>query len=362
MVESKAAVRERLESDDSWKTKTKTKLSIDDISNLLDVCTDNTYFTFEGKIYKQTDGSPMGSSISGTIADIFLQKLEKSIITGNTKIHLWTRYMDDVLAVIDSDASDEILQLLNSFHPNIQFTIEEEEQGKLPFLDVMIMRNEDSIKTKVYRKSTHTDRYLNFNSFHHVANKMSVVDTLVFRAFTVCHKDHLEEEFDYIRKVLVKNDYPIKFINSRISRMKRKIENPTSTSSIQQPRAHFRLDEAPICLNKNPFNFPLQKLQTAAPPPIQNLSQLISEQEQANEEKVEEKERWVPIPFMGLLSNKITGLLRRKMKWKITFTPGTKLKRFLESVKDPEEASPPGIYEIPCEPPCKETYIGQSVD
>ena len=42
MVESKAAVRERLENDDSWRTKTKTKLSIDDISNLIDVCTDLT--------------------------------------------------------------------------------------------------------------------------------------------------------------------------------------------------------------------------------------------------------------------------------------------------------------------------------
>ena len=65
---------------------------------------------------------------------------------------------------------------------------------------------------------------------------------------------------------------------------------------------------------------------------------------------------------MGLLSNQIAGLLRRKMNWKITFTPGTKVKRFLESTKDPEEGSPPGIYEIPCEPPCEGRYIGQSLD
>ena len=64
------------------------------------------------------------------------------------------------------------------------------------------------------------------------------------------------------------------------------------------------------------------------------------------EEKTEEKERWVPIPFMGEMSNNIAGLLRRKLLWKITFTPGSKIKRFLESPKDPEEKNSPGIYEM----------------
>ena len=44
-----------------------------------------------------------------------------------------------------------------------------------------------------------------------------------------------------------------------------------------------------------------------------------------NESQDQEKEEpWIAIPYVGNLSNKIAGILRRKLKWKITFTPGAK--------------------------------------
>ena len=46
--------------------------------------------------------------------------------------------------------------------------MELEEDDRIPFLDVGISRNPDgSLHYSVYRKPTHTDRYLNQRSFHH---------------------------------------------------------------------------------------------------------------------------------------------------------------------------------------------------
>ena len=45
-----------------------------------------------------------------------------------------------------------IRSVLNSFHKNIQFTYEIESNAKLPFLDILLMRNHDNITTTVYRK------------------------------------------------------------------------------------------------------------------------------------------------------------------------------------------------------------------
>lgn len=62
---------------------------------------------------------------------------------------------------------DEILSLINCCNDNIEFTKEPEKDGQLPFLDILIIRQPDNtIKTRLNRKSTHThtNRYLNFKS------------------------------------------------------------------------------------------------------------------------------------------------------------------------------------------------------
>ena len=53
---------------------------------------------------------------------------------------------------------------LNQQHSNIKFTIEEEVDKKLPFLDVLLDNN-GPLKTSVYHKPTFTGLYTNFESF-----------------------------------------------------------------------------------------------------------------------------------------------------------------------------------------------------
>ena len=60
-----------------------------------------------------------------------------------------------------------LLHHLNSVRPTIKFNMEVEEGGSLPLLDTKITRKEDGkLDITVYRKQTHTDRYLHFRSHH----------------------------------------------------------------------------------------------------------------------------------------------------------------------------------------------------
>ena len=125
-------------------------------------------------------------------------------------LKFWKRYVDDTCVALPAARLHEFLDHLNGVEPSIQFTVEVESEGKLPFLDVLLQRDPDgSISTTVYRKATHMDRYLDFASHHPLAHKLAVVKTLHSRAEAVCStvtaKDH---ETKHIRQALINNGYP----------------------------------------------------------------------------------------------------------------------------------------------------------
>ena len=70
------------------------------------------------------------------------------------------------------------------------------------------------IAVSVYRKSTHTDRYLDFHSSHPVLAKRAVVRALIDRAENVCSDpDILAKEMEHLNKVCHYNNYPQWIIN-----------------------------------------------------------------------------------------------------------------------------------------------------
>ena len=93
---------------------------------------------------------------------------------------LWKMYVDDTLTIIKKDHKDTFLDHINSIDPNIRFTSEDpKEDGSISFLDILNIPEEDGkLNTTVYRKPTHTDMYLHWDSHHNIPSKYSVVGTL----------------------------------------------------------------------------------------------------------------------------------------------------------------------------------------
>ena len=74
----------------------------------------------------------------------------------------------------------------------LQFTVEQETDNQLHFVDLLLMRDDNNkIRTMVYRKKAHTDRYLSFKSHHPAQAKRSMVMTLLKRARDVTSDRHL---------------------------------------------------------------------------------------------------------------------------------------------------------------------------
>jgi len=71
-------MKEKLENELCWKDKT--RLEIQDIIMLTELCLKGNYFQFKDTLYEQQEGAAMGSPISPIFAEFFMQKLEENLI------------------------------------------------------------------------------------------------------------------------------------------------------------------------------------------------------------------------------------------------------------------------------------------
>jgi hypothetical protein len=114
----------------------------------------------------------MGSPISATIADLVMEHIEEiALSTAPHPPRWWFRYVDDSHSCLKKELIDEFHNHLNSVNPHLQFTCEMEENGRLPFLDTVTIRRNGVVHVDVYRKATHTDKYLHYDSHHPVQHK-----------------------------------------------------------------------------------------------------------------------------------------------------------------------------------------------
>ena len=102
---------------------------------------------------------------------------------------------------------------------------------------------DNSLLTSVYRKPTHTDMCLHWNSHHHLSAKFSVINTLKHRAKRVCSNQQLlKKKEDHLNRVLRRCKYPEWALmtasikqNNKTSRNQGTDKNITRTGSSNKP-------------------------------------------------------------------------------------------------------------------------------
>ena len=187
-------------------------MSTQHIVTLLEFCLKNTYFLFQGKFYEQVQSTAMGSPISPLIAHLFMEEFEvKALSSCPHPPTLCLRFVDETFIIIKAEHSQQLLQHINSQDHQIQLTVEEpSRQGTLPFLDTLVnIEPNNTFSTSVYRKCTHTDQYLHWDSNHFITAKQSVYNTLAHRAKTVSsNQKALDQELQHIRRALWACQFP----------------------------------------------------------------------------------------------------------------------------------------------------------
>ena len=98
-----------------------TKLKRDQLKKLLELCTKDLHFSFNGKMFRQLDGVAMGSPLGPVIANIFMSELEAELVPKlNDNISVWLRYVDGTFTFLKEEEIENVKNVLNNFHPKIK--------------------------------------------------------------------------------------------------------------------------------------------------------------------------------------------------------------------------------------------------
>ena len=96
-----------------------TSITRNDMRKILLVCTKKLPFRFRDVVYLPRDGVAMGSPLGPLLAEIFMVDLERSLVPLLTaELSFLKRYVDDTITFAKIGRVDNILSMLNNFHPN----------------------------------------------------------------------------------------------------------------------------------------------------------------------------------------------------------------------------------------------------
>ena len=106
------------------------------------MATKESYFTFNGLLYKQIDGVAMGSPLGPSLADAFLSYHEKNQLSN-----------------CPQGLKPVFYSFLNFCHLNMSFSMETKKENKLAFLDVEVIPEQGKFTTTIYQKPTFSGVY-----------------------------------------------------------------------------------------------------------------------------------------------------------------------------------------------------------
>jgi hypothetical protein len=231
----------------------KHKMLIKQTLQLLETILKQNYFQYNNQIFRPEKGIAMGSPISGTIAEIYIQFLEELCVKqwlDSNQILYCKRSADDILIIYDRNKTNEhnILNQANNIDKHLQFKLSTEENNIINYLDLTIHRNNSNIELAIYRKPTSMDTTTHFTSNHPYEHKLAAFNHYINSMLTLPITKQLQQQkWKTMQTTARNNGFPIHIIHNlkKKSEAKKtetaitKTANPNSSTQKEMGKFHI---------------------------------------------------------------------------------------------------------------------------
>ncbi|XP_062714319.1 uncharacterized protein LOC134291055 [Aedes albopictus] len=174
-----------------------TTISWDRVKHAMKTVLEASFFQYDGKFYCQTTGVPMGSPLSPVVANLIMEKVEQEAITQleekNITLSIYRRYVDDCFIVGRREDVEKVVEQFNVIDEKLQFTVEEEMDEALRFLDLTLSRSGERIR-KMWFPKQKDGRYLDYHSESPHTHKVNTMIALIDRALKLTDPDRRRGE------------------------------------------------------------------------------------------------------------------------------------------------------------------------
>ena len=140
----------------------------------------------------------------------FCRENDKTDINHSSETKVFLRYVDDIVRTVRGDKK-ELLDAVNNFHPNIQFTLETtDDKNSLPFLDMSIdVKREWTVFCTWYQKPSDSGTILNYRSCAPLQHKKRIIQGTIHRLFQATSNwEAFHEALTKNEEIWLHNEYP----------------------------------------------------------------------------------------------------------------------------------------------------------
>ncbi|GFO33497.1 hypothetical protein PoB_006000200 [Plakobranchus ocellatus] len=174
----------------------------------------------------------MGTCMASSYANLFMGVIEEQLLGSSAdKPLVWLRYIDDIFLIWTHGRPklETFIKYANTLHPTIKF-ISIISKTNIPFLDVMVLEQNNTLQTDLYNKFTFN--HLHWTPCHPQQKKRSTLYSLPFRLVRICsNSEPLQTRLEQLSTHLRSRGFPNRQIETAIKKKDKKSQTHQDTQS-----------------------------------------------------------------------------------------------------------------------------------